>query len=189
MINSYKDDPRYKELASIVDAGGNTEELEEYLRAQGVIQDPYNYNTPPEGIIDDEDEEYNPYSNGMYFDIPDEYAQDYTEEYEKLSQPENYDPLLMYILQKNAESSFKNGPIGTDGYYESFDPALNPQLEGDFTDFLNVYYPDFQERLKQARDADPNSETFKRLNDIDNIRYYNKHEFNYDDLYGNELDW
>lgn len=185
MINSYKDDPRYKELASIVDAGGSTEGLEEYLRAQGVIQDPYNYNTPTKNVNNSENEEYNPYSEGMHFDIPDEYVQDYTKEYERLSQPENYDPLLMYILQKNAESGFPNGsPVNAgDLYYESYDPRNHPELEGDFTDFLNVYYPDFQERLKQARETDPNGETFKHLNDIDNMRYYNKHEFDYDDLY------
>lgn len=189
MINSYKDDPRYKELASIVDAGGSTEELEEYLRAQGVIEDPYNYDTPPEGIIDYEDEEYNPYYKGMHFEIPDEYAQDYTKEYERLSKPENYDPLLMYILQKNAESGFANGPVNTDMYYESYDPRNHPELEGDFTDFLDAYYPDFQNRLKQARDTDVNGEMYKRLNDIDNLRYRNKHEFDYNDLYGDELDY
>lgn len=188
MINNYKDDPRYKELVSVVAGGGSTDDLEKYLQAQGIMNNPYNYNTPAEGITDDENGEYNPYSNGMNFNIPDEYAQDYLDEYEKLSQPENYNPLLMYILQKNAENGFKTGPIGTDGYYESFDPKLNPQLEGDFTDFLNTYYPDFQQRLMQARETDPNGETFRRLNDIDNMRYYNKPEFDYNDLYGNELD-
>jgi hypothetical protein len=139
MINNYKDDPRYKELASVVAAGGSTEGLEEYLQAQGVTNNPYNYNTPSEGIISDENEEYNPYSEGKNFNIPDEYIQDYNKEYERLSQPENYDPLLMYILQKNAESGFANGPINTDMYYESYDP--------------------------------------------------NKREFDYEDLYGDELDW
>lgn len=191
MINSYKDDPRYKELASIVADGGSTEGLEEYLRAQGVIQDPYNYNAPAKNVNNNENEEYNPYSEGMQFNMPDEYVQDYTKEYERLSQPENYDPLLMYILQKNAESGFANGSPKNAGdlYYESYDPRNNPELEGDFTDFLDTYYPDFQERLKQARETNPNSETFKRLNDIDNLRYRNKHEFDYNDLYGDELDY
>lgn len=191
MINNYKDDPRYKELVSVVAGGGSTDDLEEYLQAQGAINNPYNYNTSTENIIDDENEEYNHYSNGMNFNIPDEYVQDYTKEYERLSQPENYDPLLMYILQKNAESGFANGSPKNAGdlYYESYDPRNNPELEGDFTDFLNAYYPNFQERLKQARDTDPNSEMYKRLNDIDNLRYYNKQEFDYDDLYGDELDY
>lgn len=191
MINSYKDDPRYKELASIVADGGSTEGLEEYLRAQGVIQDPYNYNAPAKNMNNNENEEYNPYSEGMQFDVPDEYVQDYTKEYERLSQPENYDPLLMYILQKNAESGFANGSPKNAGdlYYESYDPRNNPELEGDFTDFLDTYYPDFQERLKQARETNPNSGTFKHLNDIDNLRYRNKHEFDYNDLYGDELDY
>lgn len=81
----------------------------------------------------------NPYTNGMQFNIPDEFAQDYLNEYEKLSQPDNYDPLLMYILQKNAQSGFKNGPIGSDGYYEQFDPELNPELEEDYNNFLDIY--------------------------------------------------
>lgn len=81
----------------------------------------------------------NLYAQGMQLNIPDEYAQDYLNEYEKLSQPENYDPLLMYILQKNAQSGFKNGPIGSDGYYEQFDPELNPELEEDYNNFLDIY--------------------------------------------------
>lgn len=91
----------------------------------------------------------NPYTNGMQFNIPDEFAQDYLNEYEKLSQPENYDPLLMYILQKNAQSGFKNGPIGSDGYYEAFDPEYNEDLYPDFTQFIDAYYPDFDDRTQE----------------------------------------
>lgn len=83
----------------------------------------------------------NPYANGIDLNIPDEYAQDYTKEYENLSQDENFDPLLMYILQKNAQTGFKNGPIGSDRYYESFDPELNPELDEDYQQFLDVFYP------------------------------------------------
>lgn len=81
----------------------------------------------------------NPYANGIEMNIPDEYAQDYTDEYENLSQSDDYDPLLLYILQKNAQSGFKNGPIGSDNYYEQFDPALNPALEEDYNNFLDIY--------------------------------------------------
>lgn len=91
----------------------------------------------------------NPYINGMNLQIPDEYAQDYMNEYEKLSQPDNYDPLLMYILQKNAQNGFKNGPIGSDSYYETFDPEYNEDLYPDFTDFMNTYYPDFDDKLRE----------------------------------------
>ena len=81
----------------------------------------------------------NPYIQGIQLDIPDEYMQDYLSEYEKLSQPENYNPLLMYILQKNAQSGFKNGPIGSDGYYKAFDPEYNEDLYPDFTQFIKNY--------------------------------------------------
>ena len=83
----------------------------------------------------------NPYNKGMTLEIPDEHSDDYLSEYNKLSNDENVDPLLMYILQKNAQSGFKNGPIGSDGYYESFDPELNPQLKEDYQQFLNSFYP------------------------------------------------
>jgi len=79
----------------------------------------------------------NPYSNGMNFNIPDEYAQDYMNEYNRAEQ----DPLLMYILQKNAQNGFASGPIGTDGYYEEFDPDVNPSLVQDYQQFLDAYYP------------------------------------------------
>lgn len=79
----------------------------------------------------------NPYSNGMNFDIPDEYAQDYMNEYSRAEQ----DPLLMYILQKNAQNGFASGPIGTDSYYEEFDPDINPSLVQDYQQFLDTYYP------------------------------------------------
>lgn len=91
----------------------------------------------------------NPYAQGMQLNIPDEYAQDYLSEYERLSQPENYDPLLMYILQKNAQSGFKNGPIGSDSYYEAFDPEYNEDLYPDFTQFIDTYYPDFDDRTQE----------------------------------------
>ncbi len=83
----------------------------------------------------------NPYANGIDLNIPEEYMQDYNNEYDNLSQDENVDPLLMYILQKNAQSGFRNGPIGSDNYYESFDPEQNPELSNDYQQFLDVFYP------------------------------------------------
>lgn len=65
--------------------------------------------------------------------------QDYVDEFDRIMENGN-DPLLMYILQKNAQEGFKHGPIGTDGYYEQFDPALNPDLEEEYRQFLETNY-------------------------------------------------
>lgn len=197
----YKNDPRYRELASIVADGGSTEELEEYLKANGVINEPYDYSTPAEGIINIDDDEIidnglnNRYTNGMNFTVPEQYTQDYLNEFNKLSQDENYNPLLMYILQKNAQSGFKNGPIGTDGYYEAYDPEYNENLYEDFTDFIDTYYPDFDDRTQEMfedslldggydiddANFDPDNidfdkmnqlDSYKRFKELNNLNYY-----------------
>ena len=52
------------------------------------------------------------------------------------------DPLLMYILQRTAQEGFKTGPIGTDGYFEEYDPELNEDERENYKKFLDTYYPD-----------------------------------------------
>ena len=66
--------------------------------------------------------------------------QDITNEYNRIMNEGN-DPLLMYILQKHAQKGFTEGPIGSDGYFEQYDPELNPELEEDYQQFLNINYP------------------------------------------------
>lgn len=80
----------------------------------------------------------NPYMNGIDLNIPDEYVEDFFDEYDR-SDREN-SPLLKYILMKHAQEGFKNGPIGTDGYYEQYDPEINPDLKEDYENFLNSFY-------------------------------------------------
>lgn len=92
----------------------------------------------------------NNYEQGMQLSIPDEYVQDYLDEYNQINK--QYDPLLMYILQKNAQSGFNYGPIGTDGYYETFDPEINEDLREDFSNFMNDYYSDFDDKYQSAYD-------------------------------------
>lgn len=158
----------------------------------------------------------NPYVQGMQLNIPDEYSQDYLSEYERLSQPENYDPLLMYILQKNAQSGFKNGPIGSDSYYEAFDPEYNEDLYPDFTQFIDTYYPDFDDDVQDAyydmlnaymdkypKETNKYPDTpdfdkleimpeYKKFNRLNNLNYYRTNQdpqqFEIDDLIG-ELDY
>lgn len=109
----------------------------------------------------------NNYAQGMQLSIPDEYVQDYLDEYNKIN--EQYDPLLMYILQKNAQSGFKYGPIGTDGYYETFDPELNEDLREDFSNFMNDYYSDFSDKYQSAYDNAVNQLGYDYIPNIDNL--------------------
>ena len=77
----------------------------------------------------------------MNINVPDEFADDFLNEYERINNNGN-DPLLMYILMKNAQDNFSNGPIGSDGYFETYDPNLNENLEEDYYNFLRSFYPD-----------------------------------------------
>ena len=115
---------------------------------------------------------YNNYAQGMQLSIPDEYVQDYLDEYNKLNK--QYDPLLMYILQKNAQSGFRNGPIGTDSYYETFDPELNEDLKEDFSNFMNDYYSDFGDKYQSAYD---NAVKQLGYDYIPNIDYLGEEDF------------
>lgn len=81
----------------------------------------------------------NPYSKGMNLQIPEEFMEDYMDEYKRAD--DLNDPLLMFILQRAAQEGFKTGPIGTDGYFEHYDPALNENERENFTNFVNTYYP------------------------------------------------
>lgn len=83
----------------------------------------------------------NKYTKGMNINVPDEFADDFLNEYERINNNGN-DPLLMYILMKNAQDNFSNGPIGSDGYFETYDPNLNENLEEDYYNFLRSFYPD-----------------------------------------------
>lgn len=178
MDEEYKNDPRYKQLISYAADTGDIFPLQEYFDAQGINQPPYKYKTleeyaketgdivPLQDYMDDND------TQGMQLSIPDEYAQDYLKEYNKIN--ENYDPLLMYILQKNAQSGFKYGPIGTDSYYETFDPEINEDLREDFNSFMNDYYPDFDNKYQSAYD---NAVTKLGYDYIPNIDYLGEEDF------------
>lgn len=82
----------------------------------------------------------NPYKNGIQYSIPDEYSDDFYTEFERANKLK--DPLLMFILQRTAQEGFKTGPIGSDGYFEHYDPELNENERENFTNFMDAYYPD-----------------------------------------------
>lgn len=71
--------------------------------------------------------------------VPANMRGEYTNEYNRIMNDGN-NPLLMFILQKNAKNGFASGPIGTDGYYEQYDPSLDDSLVEEYKEFLNTYY-------------------------------------------------
>lgn len=71
--------------------------------------------------------------------VPANMRGEYTDEYNYIMNNGN-DPLLMFILQKNAKDGFTSGPIGSDGYYEQYDPALDDRLSEEYNTFLSTYY-------------------------------------------------
>lgn len=81
----------------------------------------------------------NPYTKGMNIQIPEEYMEDYMSEYERANKLN--DPLLMFILQRTAQDGFKTGPIGSDGYFENYDPNLNENERENYQQFLEAFYP------------------------------------------------
>ena len=85
-------------------------------------------------------DKFNKFAQDMNIQVPDDLIDDYNAEYDRAVILN--DPLLMYILQRTAQEGFKTGPIGTDGYFEEYDPDLNEDERENYKKFLDTYYPD-----------------------------------------------
>ena len=85
-------------------------------------------------------DKFNKFAQDMNIQVPDDLIDDYNAEYDRAVRLN--DPLLMYILQRTAQEGFKTGPIGTDGYFEEYDPELNEDERENYKKFLDTYYPD-----------------------------------------------
>lgn len=127
----------------------------------------------------------NPYTKGMNLQVPEECMEDYINEYERADKLK--DPLLMFILQRTAQDGFKTGPIGSDGYFENYDPELNEDERENFINFMNAYYPDAENAYNEL--SKPSSVN-KLIQNPEKMQQYNalKRAIMYkDNIYDNDF--
>ena len=79
---------------------------------------------------------FNKFTQDTNIPVPDDLIEDVNMEYDRAAN----DPLLMFILLRTAQEGFRTGPIGTDGYFEEYDPESNEDERENYEKFLETYY-------------------------------------------------
>lgn len=128
----------------------------------------------------------NPYKNGIQYSIPDEHSDDFHAEFERVNKLK--DPLLMFILQRTAQEGFKTGPIGSDEYFEYYDPELNENERENFINFMDTYYPDAENAYHELSEPSSmdnlrqNPEKMEQYNALKRALMYKENIYNNEDF-------